>query len=222
MVYRKRNYRKRKGAPRPYRKVYKRRAVQAKARKMTKFTNVKKDLYYYKKKRIGIQVDLTASPTGALQFQLSDIPNVSELTTMFDQYMIYGVAVEFRLIYSPDSTGNVASSIYPNLYVRRDYDDNNTESSLQIMQSNKSKRVVLYPNRSRKFYIKPSVLTAVSNGLNTYINRPVWKQWLDCSDTSVPHLGLKFACDTMGAALPSNTRHLQIDYTYYVACKSTR
>lgn len=220
MVYARKNYKKRKGAPRPYRKV--RKGYQKKARKMTKFTNVKRDLYYYKKKRIGIQVDLTASPTGALQFQLSDVPNATELTLMFDQYMIYGVCVEFRLIYSPDSTGNVGTSIFPNLYVRRDYDNSSLESSLQIMQSNKSKRVVLYPNRSRKFYIKPANLSTVKNGAGNDVTRPVWKQWLDCSDDSCPYYGLKYACDTMGAALPANTRHLQIDYTYYIAAKNTR
>ena len=216
-LYRKK-YMKRKRAPRPYAK----RRYQAKARKLTKFTNVKKDLYYFKKKRIGTQYDCTSSPTGALQFQLGDIPNSSEIQVMYDQYMITGVKVGFRLIYNPDVTGNVATSIYPNLYVRKDYDDNNLESATAIIQSNKSKRILLQPNRTYSVFIRPSILTTARTSGGAEVTRPTWKQWLDCSQSDVTHLGLKWAIDTMGQALPANTRHLQIEYTYYLAAKNTR
>lgn len=217
-----RRYRKRRAAPKPYKKVYKRKGYKKVARKMAKYTNINKDLFYFKKKRIGIQIDCTAAPSGALQFQLSDIVNPSEITSMFDQYMIYGVKVGFRLIYNPDVTGNVATSIYPNLYLRKDFDDNTPESSTQIIQSNKSRRYVLQPNRLRSIFIRPSFLTTAIAANGTQVNRPVWKQWLDCSNDSIPHIGLKYAMDTMGAALPANTRHLQIEFTYYIAAKNTR
>lgn len=215
-------YKKRKGAPKPYRKVYKRKGYQKRARKMTKYTNIRKDLYYFKKKRVGVQYDCTASPTGALQFQLSDVPATAEITAVYDQYMITGVKVGFRLIYNPDVTGNVATSIYPNLYLRKDYDNNALESTTQIIQSNKSKRIVLQPNRLYTTFIRPAVLTTAKTSGGADVTRPVWKQWLDCSYDDVAHFGLKWAIDTMGQALPANTRHLQIEYTYYIACKNTR
>lgn len=214
-----RKYRRRNRGPL---KGYRKKNYQKKARKMTKFTNVSKDLYYFKKKRIGVQYDCTASPTGALQFQLADVPNSSEITIMFDQYMLIGVKVGFRLIYNPDTTGNVATSIYPNLYIRKDYDDNSLESTTQIIQSNKSRRILLRPNKLVNVFVRPSILTTAKTSQGTDVNRPVWKQWLDCSNDQVMHLGLKWAMDTMGAALPSNTRHLQIEYTYYLAAKNTR
>lgn len=216
--YKKRRTYRRRGPLKGYRK----KTYQKKARTMTKMTNVRKDLYYYKKKRIGVQIDLTAAPTGALQFQLGDVPVSAEITAMFDQYMLYGVKIDFRLIYSPDSTGNVASSIYPNLYVRKDYDNNALESTAQIIQSNKSRRLILQPNRTRSVYVRPAILTTARTAGGIDVTRPVWKQWVDCSHDDVAHFGLKYAIDTMGQALPANTRHLQIDYTYYLAAKNTR
>lgn len=214
----KRKFTKRKRAPRPYAK----RKYFSKARKMAKVTNVKKELYYFKRKRIGTQYDLTAQPTGALQWQLNDLNNYTELTSMFDQYMITGVKISFRLIYSPDSTGNVATSQYPNLYVRTDYDDNNLSSATDIVQSNRAKRFILGPNRTKSIFVRPSILTYQKTSGAAQVTAPVWKQWVDCAYPDVVHLGLKWAIDTMGQALPANTRHLQIDYTYYLALKNTR
>lgn len=214
----KRRVYRRKGPKRPYQK----KKYFSKARKMAKVTNVKKELYYFKRKRVGTQYDLTAAPTGALQWQLNDLNNYTELTSMFDQYMITGVKVSFRLIYGPDSTGNVATSQYPNLYLRTDYDDNNLASTTDIVQSNRAKRFILQPNRTRSIFIRPSILTYQKTSGGAQVTAPIWKQWVDCAYADVVHLGLKWAIDTMGQALPANTRHMQIDYTYYLAMKNTR
>lgn len=216
-----------------YRKVYRKKAVPRKgyatkkyynrrANKMAKFTNLRKDLYFFKRKRIGTQYDLTAQPTGVIQFQLNDLVNSTEFTTLYDRYMITGVQVGFRLIYSPDSTGNVASSQYPNLYIKKDYDDNLTASTTDIIQSNKAKRVVLYPNRLYKMFVRPATLAYSKDSAGNSKTRPEWRKWQDCATTDITYLGIKWAIDTMGQALPANTRHLQIEYTYYLAFKDTR
>lgn len=203
-------------------KGYKKRNYQRKARKMTKFTNIKKNLYYFKRKVLGTQQPASNSQW-SYAFALNAIPNHTELTQLFDQYMITGIKVSWRLIYDPQAAPFI-NATYPNLYVRKDYDNTQTESAVEIMQDNKSKRFILHPNRVYSVFLRPSTLyyhQSVDNqGNEIKRNEPMWKHWLDCADANVPHYGIKCALDTMGAAIPSQA--IQTEFTYYVACKNTR
>lgn len=217
MAYARRNYKKRKGAPRPYRRVYKKKGYQKKARKMTKMTNINKNLYYFKRKHIGDANSISAG-SWTYTFQLDSVPNYTELTQLFDQYMIYGVKISWRLVLSPEAqAANI--STYPNLYVRRDYDNPITETSNEIMQDNKCKRFILRPNKLVGIYVRPATLNIMSNGAAT-ITSPQWKHWIDCTHADVSHYGVKVAMDTLGVNL-DNFR-VQTEYTYYIACKNTR
>lgn len=219
MAYRKR-YRKR--APRPYRKVYKRKGYQKKARAMTKYTNVKKNLYYFKRRVApGRQVNLTTTPQGTIQFSLDQVPNPSEFTILFDQYMITGVKVDFRLILDP-SAAAAGSATYPNLYVRRDYDNTAAETIAEIAQDNKAKRFILSPNKTRSIFIKPALQAEYFNTATGLTDKsPVWNRWFDCSNSAMQHLGIKWAIDTMGILLTQGNT-MDIEYTYYLAFKNTR
>lgn len=215
-------YKKRRGAPKPYRKVYKRKGYQKKARAMTKYTNVKKNLYYFKRRVApGRQVNLTTTTQGTIQFSLDQLPGVSDYTALFDQYMITGVKVDFRLILDPGAA-SAGSATYPNLYVRRDYDNTATETIQEIAQDNKAKRFILQPNKTRSIFIRPALQCEYFNTATALTDKsPVWKRWFDCSNTNMQHLGLKWAIDTMGILLtPGNT--MDIEFTYYLAFKNTR
>lgn len=223
MPYR-RNYKKRKQAPRPYRRVYKKKAFQRKARAMTKFTNVKKNLYYFKRKIPSVPVNL-ANQNGQASYlyQFINIPNYTELTALFDQYQIKGIKMNWRLVLDPAAqSANLAS--YPALYVRRDYDNAAIESVSDIMQDNRSKRIILRPDRVSGMYLKPSTLDIQNsvdvNGNTVQTQYPVWNKWIDCSDPRVPHYGMKIAVDAQGIDL-SGFR-LITEFTYYVAMKNTR
>lgn len=219
MAYRKR-YRKR--APKPYRRVYKRKGFNKKARAMTKYTNVKKNLYYFKRKVApGRQVNLTNVPNGTLQFSLDQVPQPADFTALFDQYMITGVKVDFRLILDPAAAA-FGSATYPNLYVRKDYDNTASETIQEIAQDNKAKRFILSPNRTHSVFIRPALQSEYFNTATGLTDKsPVWKRWFDCSNTNMQHLGIKWAIDTMGILLtPGNT--MDIEFTYYLAFKNTR
>lgn len=129
MAYGRKNYKKRKGARRPYRRVYKTKRIQKKA---TINTNVRKNLYFFKRRIApGTQINLLASPNGTIQFALDNVPGVADFTAMFDQYQIAGVKTTFRLVLDP-SAQSAGTSIYPHLYVRRDFDDTTTETIQSI------------------------------------------------------------------------------------------
>lgn len=212
-------YKKRKRAPKPYRRVYRRRGN---AKKATIRTNVKKNLYFFKRKIApGRQVNLTTTPQGQITFSLDQVPGVADFTAMFDQYQIAGVKVDFRLILDP-SAAATGSATYPNLYVRRDYDNTALETVAEIAQDNKSKRFILHPNRPRSIFIKPALQAEymnVNSGLTD--KSPVWNKWFDCSNTNMAHLGIKWAIDTMGILLTQGNT-MTIEYTYYLKMKNTR
>lgn len=218
-VSKNRRYRRRARGPL---KGYRKKNYAKKARKMTKYTNVKKNLYYFKRKVApGNQIDLTNKPQGTIQFSLDQVPSPADFTALFDQYMITGVKVDFRLILDP-AAASVGSATYPNLYVRRDYDNTTAETVQEIAQDNKSKRFILSPNRVHSVFIKPALQAEYFNTSSGLTDKsPVWKRWFDCSNTTMKHLGLKWAIDTMGILLtPGNT--MDIEYTYYLAFKNTR
>lgn len=212
-------YKKHKRAPRPYRRVYKRRGY---AKRATIKTNVKKNLYYFKRKVApGKQINLTTSPQGQLSFSLDQVPGSPDFTALFDQYMIAGVKVDFRLILDPGAAA-AGSATYPNLYVRRDFDNTALETVTEIAQDNKAKRFILQPNRTRSIFIKPAYQALYFNattGLND--KSPVWNKWFDCTNPNMPLLGLKWAIDTMGILLTPGVT-MTIEFTYYLKMKNTR
>lgn len=212
-------YKKRKRAPRPYRRVYRRRGY---AKRATIKTNVYKNVYYFKRKVApGKQVNLTTTPQGQISFSFDQVSGVSDFTSMFDQYMIRGVKVDFRLILDPGAAA-AGSATYPNLYVRRDYDNTSLETIQEIAQDNKSKRWILQPNRVRSIYIKPALQAEYFNVATSLTDKsPVWNKWFDCSNTNMPHLGLKWAIDTMGILLTPGVT-MTIEFTYYLKMKNTR
>lgn len=192
--------------------------LKQKAKGSAKYVNRSLNTYYFKRKALGNAVSM-ASPNFTYQFTLSSLDNVSEFTNMFDQYMIQGVKIGWRLVFTPDGLPSSAAS-YPNLYVRVDYDNTTAETVNQIIQDNKSKRFILSPNKLATMYITPSTLRKMEGFNGSTINQPQWKQWIDCSDNAVPHLGVKCAVDTMGVDL--SQYRIQTEYTYYLAFKNTR
>lgn len=218
-MYKNRKYgKKRTAAPKGYKK-YNRKRVQKRA---TINTNVKKNLYFFKRKVApGRQINLTTSPNGVFDFSLDQVPGASDFTALFDQYMISGVKVDFRLILDPSAQA-FGSATYPNLYVRRDYDNTASETIQEIAQDNRSKRFVLLPNRARSIYLKPALQAEYFNTSTALTDKsPVWNKWFDCSNTTMKHLGLKWAIDTMGILLTPGIT-MTVEFTYYLKMKNTR
>jgi len=178
--------------------------------------------------------DCTGSATnGAMVFSLSDMPGVAEFEALYDRYMLTCVVVRFRIVNNPDAAYplNLSSTVFtsngtnwfPRLFYCPDYDDNNAETLSALRERAKTKMKVLKPNSYFKAVIKPACTvqtyyTTVSAGY-----APKWKQWIDMSQSSVPHYGLKWVLDTSGVD-PSDTYpfKLEIEKQYYFKCKDVR
>lgn len=184
-------------------------------------------------KRWATPVWHTASATSTaynqqITFSLDQVRGASELTALYDQYMIVGCKVTFQLITNPDQeyrTNNTTlingSNFYPKLMYVRDYDNITIETPNDLRERNNMKMVVLRPNSQHSVYVRPAVRNLVYLDGVTPATSPVWNQWIDCSTTTVPHLGLKFSLDFLGLTTV-NDFNLRVETCYYVKFKNVR
>lgn len=210
MPVRKRVYKKKKVVRRPKKSSY----------AIAKRINTKNDVYYFE--RLSAKPNLTGSNVpifGSWIFQLSDLPNVTEFTNLFDQYMIMKVQLKMKLQFDPGAF-TPATAFFPEIYLANDYDDNVVPSSTdELRQRQKCKQVIIKPNVWTTHYIKPAVQNVVYNPNNSssvgYGNK--WNQWIDVADPTVSHYGIKYAIETLGT-----NQSLKIDCRYYVAFRGVR
>lgn len=184
-------------------------------------------------KRMATPIWQTAPATSTaynnvLTFDLSQVRGASELTALYDQYMIVGVKTTFQLMTNPEMTTNLnsssgtnASNFYPKLFYCRDYDNNAVESTNDLRERNNTKFKVLRPNSTISVYTRPAVRNMIYLDGVTPASSPIWKQWIDCSTTQVPHYGLKYSIDFLGLTTV-NDYNIRIEQTYYIRFKNAR
>lgn len=169
--------------------------------------------------------------SGVEKFTLDSLVSSTELTNLYDQYKINAVVVKIRLVNNPDATympgitsvDSSGSNYYPRLWYVRDYDDNSTLTLDEIKQCGKAKCVTLKPNVEYKIKVKPAVAMQVYRTTTTTGYAPMWPKKLDCSQSDIPHYGIKWVFDGMGVTRRSNDIwNLRFEYQYYVTMFNTR
>lgn len=207
----KRNYR-RKNRRRRYKK--KRRGI---------FNKSPNTGYFYVKQKAIQDIDVPATTpggvhTGLLTFKLSDLPQKTAWSTVFDQFRIVGVQCKFI------ATGNTAGSAFNNqqiLYTSVDLDGGGlpVSEAEMIQRANVRSRVLTAGGNNpqiHKHYLRPrwanelysgGVLPAYSLG-----NRASWLDMATAQDAT--HYGLIYQFATpSGLANPADYR---IEKTFYV------
>lgn len=168
---------------------------------------------------------------------LQDVVAYTELTALYDQYRIWKVAFEFRLlnnpnaIANPDPSGSItvaaatvnAVNWYPSLWIVPDHDDSSIPAITDIKQYARAKRFTMRPNSAIRYTIRPNVLSQLYDGAITtaYKVEKPGSTWVDCSQVSVPHYGLKFFVDFDGYTTPQAVT-IEITAKYYLAMKCVR
>ncbi len=145
-------------------------------------------------------------------FKLSDLPNSSEFTALFDQYMIAGVKYRFVSRINPDfnSTSSV-KGVYPVIKWVHDHDDANAPSAREDLQQYPGCREFNFSsdkNCTRWMYLKPAIANEVFGTTLTTAYQPKWRQWCDNAYPGIQHYGLKMFVDSCYAG-----------QTIYLECK---
>lgn len=136
---------------------------------------------------------------------VDSVPNVSEFTSLFDQWRIKSVV--FRLDFPANyasSGANASPIVYPMLYYVLDYDDY-TNASIndmlqypQVQMHNFAKDG--YTPMMIKFSPKP-LRDIAGSGISTGYGPMPTAPWIRTSDFTIPHYGLKIAFDWFGYAV---------------------
>lgn len=194
-------------------------------RKAASKVNLKRQVHYFSRKlSLGsiVSANLNVPTLTSLTFRLSDVPNVGEFSSLFDQFKLTYVKLMFKLNQDPSSQP-ATNSFYPTMYHSVDHDDAVAPSSLNDMREHGRTRMsVLRPNRYTVVKVKPSVLfeAARNPGAGTTTYCPKWRQWVDMAHTDTLHYGLKYALDNTFNLNPNYS--LEVQAQYWFQCRDTR
>lgn len=166
----------------------------------------------------------TAPVFGAYAFKLSDFPSYTEFTALYDQFRIVKVDVQFLHLASAINNTNSASSIVlrcPRFYSVLDFDDSTAPTAIDdLRQYNNCITVNSDTSYMRSFAPASLELEYVSTILSGY--SPVFGKWHDCTYSSLPHYGLKYALDTTPIAGPTSAFGYNVEVTLHLEFRQSR
>lgn len=196
-----------------------RKAVMRKARVPRK--TFSSDVHYFKRWTDGGTITGNAVNIpylGNFSYALGNLPNASEFTNLFDQYMISKVVTKMWLKIDPGAQAAGTAS-YPRLYVTRDFDTSTNPASLNdLRQYGRCKVIAFNPNRPITLVSKPNILSLSYTSAVQSNYTPRWNQWIDVGDPATVHYAWLYAIDDL-----TNTNYrVTIEHTYYFKCKNTR
>lgn len=180
----------------------------------------------YKFKRTWQASNINSAVTfgnSAFAFKLSDLPNSTEFTTLFDSYRITGVKMtlipQFTQSDLVDAVPGGTNKSTPNVYTVLDYDDNTALSNAvdyfqyDTFRLHRGARVV-------KRFCRPKLQASANvGGAGTLALQESNKRWVDCNQASVLYFGIKVGLDSTTVATDVQYR---VYFTYYLDFKSVR
>lgn len=142
-------------------------------------------VYTFSRKYVGTPItpSTTVDQAGALNFQLTNFPDATEFTSLFDQYRIVQITVEFLSL----TTGPYVSPLTSII----DYDDSNAVASLnELLEYQTAMTTTAGANHTRT--LTPHVTSAVYSGAFTSFAVAPNSLWIDCANANVQYYGLKY------------------------------
>lgn len=157
---------------------------------------------------------------GALSFKLSDLPNYTEFTALYDEYRFKAAKVHFvptlPVNMPVEASGTTSgTATVPALYTWIDNDDNTAPTAITQGQQFSSFKAHGLLNQMRVRSVVPECSTALYSGTFTSYGQ-VKNQWIDNNSPSVIHFGLKF-----GIINASNYGAFDVVITYYLEFRKT-
>lgn len=207
------------------------------ARRRVGIRRSRPQIHYFKRTfRVGDLIASYNATTGVttpinngLSFNLTQLPNYTELTSLYDQYMIKGIRVNIQPLLTEGIASVLSGSTnvwgYPKLSTVIDYDDSTIPASEDVyMQYATLRQTGAFKEHKR--YFKPKCrLAGLDAGATITANTVRGANWIDTGVPTVPHYGLKVFQPgpiASGTPLVSSSIAYSVYATMYVACKNVR
>jgi hypothetical protein len=129
-------------------------------------------------------------------FRLDDLPNYTEFTSLFDQYRIAKVKLEFIPTFNCSNLYDMQNGnpLVPNIQSAIDYDDISLANEDAILQY--QTRVLTRGEQIHTRTLKPKPQIAAYNSALAFgYASAATNPWIDTSSPDVPHYGLKVYID---------------------------
>lgn len=200
----------------------------AKIPKTARFLRSSTDYHVYKRGVHLASHKLTAG-TGDTSFgaayELDDLPNISELSALYDQYKILKV----ELMFVPSTTTANQQSPYDCttiIWIMNDFDDDSAPADLSsILQSARAVPLFLTKDSVAHWSCRPRPSIAGTAAAGGGVAVPTQSTWMDMGNTATKHFGTKFVARRLNpTGLDTNNPAWSFDVyaTYTIACKGTR
>lgn len=158
-----------------------------------------------------------------MNFNLNEVQQVTDFTALFDRYKIVGVKLKFLFQNNQGGYPGGTRAPLPLITYAYDADDQTSPTAKSLVQVKQyAKERVLNGNTSFSLYYKPRVARMVFQGLTSTSYESAKAPWLDCSNPSVPHYGLKLWINNWFSDHQTSSFKLTISPTYYIAMKDTQ
>lgn len=164
-------------------------------------------------------------------YQLNDVINPTDFTTLFDQYRIRGVATIITPTFQvgnmgPPTAGNL---VYEGCDVQWmiDLDDATTPTTVTEMSERAAHRKRLVGDKPLSMFLRPRALTNIYNGTLPADAHGLSRrsEWIDMSNSQVPHYGLKvfITCWANHQPIPPEPpMSFKVVHRYYIECRTAR
>lgn len=200
-------------------RTYKRRYV----RKARVPRNLGNKAFTFKRKFINTISPALNTTYGCQTFTISQLPNYTDFTSLFDRFRILKVVTKIYLRTGPDAQNlnNGNNSWYPKFYWYRDVDDTSINTSINSMlERNNVKVTVFDPKKPLTVTCVPNTLVRVYESATTSSYSPEYKKWIDCDNINTPLFGWKWAIDNIPSTV-GNTAPYTFDFihTFYFQTK---
>lgn len=161
-------------------------------------------------------------------FQLSDVLNYTDFTALFDNYKIDRIDYYMQLLTNPDGFTGVTPSMtnmgkeawYPIIWYVLDNDDSTVPTLAALREKQGVRRKVLKPNQIIKFSVYPKWQKVTYQTSSTVGYGPA-KGWLDCTDSAVPHYGIK-GCVDFHQNLNVTQYNIEVTAKYHLSFKGAQ
>lgn len=156
-------------------------------------------------------------------FCLSDVPDYTEFTELFEYYRITGVRIRYTFN-GTNATLPIGNSyaFMPTIMYAADTNDSTPETRNDLMQHNGVSFKTL--NRPGNVFVKPRTQVMMYEGVAGTGYAEGSMKWINTSDPNVPHYGWKYSIngDLEGGMGAQNIGKVTFMVTYYIELKGAK